>query len=152
MNASRQCRSLISHMMSASAICFGLSPRISIIVLSFVFRLTFEFDFALDYLLLERRARTEQHDVFSMLFWYFDCDLHYALSLLCFYYSKEQPISQPNDVVKKPHSPGEVPRRCNRWPCGSGLLLQGLVARTVAYLTVRRSPSPLLHRPLRSSL
>jgi hypothetical protein len=65
--------------MSASAICLLFSPRISIILLSFVFRLTFEFDFAVDYLLLEGRACTEQDDVFSVLLWYFDCDLHCAL-------------------------------------------------------------------------
>jgi len=65
--------------MSASAICLGLMPWISIIMLSFVFGLTFKFDFALNYLLLERRASTEQNDVLSVLFWDFDCDLHCVL-------------------------------------------------------------------------
>jgi hypothetical protein len=48
-------------------------------MLSFVFGLTFKFDFALNYLLLERRASTEQNDVLSVLFWDFDCDLHFVL-------------------------------------------------------------------------
>ena len=46
---------------------------------AFVFRLTTVLDLALDYLLLEGRACTEQDDVFSMLLWYFDCDLHSVL-------------------------------------------------------------------------
>jgi hypothetical protein len=66
-------------MMSANAICLLFSPRISIIVLSFVFGLTFVFDLALNYLLFEGCARTEQHDVLSVFGFNFDCDLHCAL-------------------------------------------------------------------------
>jgi hypothetical protein len=78
MNASTPSFELMAHMMSASAICLGLMPWISIIF-AFVFGLTFEFDFALHNLLFEGRACTEQDDVFSMLFWYFDNYLHCAL-------------------------------------------------------------------------
>jgi hypothetical protein len=75
--------------------------------------LTTVLDLALDYLLLEGRTCTEQDDVFSVLLWYFDYNLHLALLTLCVYYSKESSISQPTTVVKKPHSPGEVPGRYN---------------------------------------
>ena len=114
MNASTPSLVLMAHMMSASAICLTLMPWISIIVFAFVFRLTFKFDFAVNNLLLEGCACTEQDDVFSMLLWYLNYYLHLALLTLCVYYSKESSICQPTTVVKKPHSPGEVPGRVAR--------------------------------------
>ena len=97
---------------------------------AFVFGLTTVLDLALDYLLLERCARTEQHNVLSMLFGDFDYNLHGVLLSVCSNYTTQRPKCQPKGVVKKPHGPGEVSRRCNQWPCGRGLLLQDLVSRT----------------------
>ena len=46
---------------------------------AFVFGLTFVFNLALNNLLPEGCACTEQDDVFSVLLWYFDYDLHCVL-------------------------------------------------------------------------
>jgi hypothetical protein len=48
-------------------------------VFAFVLGLTTVLDLALHNLLPEGRACTEQDDVLSMLFWYFDYNLHFAL-------------------------------------------------------------------------
>ena len=83
-----------------------------------MFRLTFVFNLALNNLLLEGCARTEQNDVLSVLLWYFDYNLH--LVLLSVYVliiaPKRNPVNQTvnQGVVKKPHSPGEVPGRVAR--------------------------------------
>jgi hypothetical protein len=69
----------MAHMMSARAICLLFSPRISIIVLSFVFRVAFVFDLALNNLLFKRCASTEQHNMLSVFGFNFDSDLHCAL-------------------------------------------------------------------------
>jgi hypothetical protein len=79
-----------------------------------MFGLTLVLNFALDYLLLERCARTEQHNMLSMLFGDFDYNLHGVLLSVCSNYTTKRPKCQPKGVVKKPHSPGEVPGRVAR--------------------------------------
>jgi hypothetical protein len=60
-----------------------------------VLGLTFVFDLALNNLLLEGCARTEQHDVLSMLFWDFDSNLHIALLSVCHNYNTKRETRQP---------------------------------------------------------
>ena len=83
-----------------------------------MFRLTFVFDLALNNLLLEGCILGKENKVFSMLFRYLNSNLH--LVLLSVYVliiaPKRNPVNQTvnQGVVKKPHSPGEVPGRVAR--------------------------------------
>jgi hypothetical protein len=78
MNASTPSAVLMAHMISASAICLGFSPWISI-MLAFVFGLTFILNLALYPLLLEGRILTKQDYMRPSFVWYFYNNLHLVL-------------------------------------------------------------------------
>jgi hypothetical protein len=77
--------------------------------------LTFVFDLALNNLLLEGCILGKENKMLSMLFGYFDCNLHSVLLsvYVLIIAPKRNPVNQKvnQGVVKKPHKLDEVPRR-----------------------------------------